>query len=404
MSVKDWIARMRGGLREVTQSMRTGLARLSKAALHRIARGWNYLGTKTIRVWLWTFAAIAAYVIFSFYVYSALLSADTRIDDLSFWDTKPEDARNLILVIGGWLGVLAAIVGFVLAGFRTSTQMQMTQTAIDGQVTERFTRAVEQLGHKERAVRLGAIYALERIARDSPRDRDTIVETLAAYIRELAPWPPRHKDGRPFDDSDLEGEQQAIENNPMLLRPPVDISAATIVICRLLPDRDAMRPKTDLRYADLRGLDAPNINLSEMRLDHSNLRRADLSHAKLNSARMAGTILEEADLRFDANLRGANLNFANLSRANMTWANLSHANLFMADMSGANLGEANLSGAHLGETNLSGAHMRDTDLSEADLVRVKNLTQKQINSIRYHRNNPPRNLPAGLTLPEPYDG
>jgi len=323
----------------------------------------------------------------------------------------PEGIRNLVWSLATLFGGAAAVVGIILAARRTKAAnhqaeaaLKQSETAFQSLVTERFTKAVEQLGHEKRAVRLGAIYALERIARDSPRDRDTIVETLAAYIRELAPWPPRHKNSLPFDDSDLEGEEQAIERNPMLLRPPVDISAATIVICRLLPDRDAMRPKTDLRYADLRGLDAPNINLSEMQLDHSNLRRANLNWANLNRARMAGSILEEAHLDSDANLSNANLNFAKMSRANMTLANLHLANLFMADMSSAILDQADLSNAHLGETNLSGAYMRGADLSEADLVRVRNLIQKQIDGIRYLRNNPPINLPDGLTLPEPYGG
>jgi len=57
----------------------------------------------------------------------------------------------------------------------------------------------------------------------------------------------------------------------------------------------------------------------------------------------------------------------------------------------------------LGETNLSGAYMRGADLSEANLLRVQNLTQEQINGIQYLPGLPPQNLPAGLTLPKPYD-
>jgi hypothetical protein len=38
-----------------------------------------------------------------------------------------------------------------------------------GQVTERFTHAIDQLGHTALDVRIGGIYALERIANDSPR-------------------------------------------------------------------------------------------------------------------------------------------------------------------------------------------------------------------------------------------
>ncbi|HXT93389.1 MAG TPA: hypothetical protein VN714_29505 [Trebonia sp.] len=45
----------------------------------------------------------------------------------------------------------------------------------------------EQLGSDRLDVRLGAIYALERIMIDSERDHPTIVEVLAAFVREHCP-------------------------------------------------------------------------------------------------------------------------------------------------------------------------------------------------------------------------
>ena len=70
----------------------------------------------------------------------------------------------------------------------------------EGQITERFTKAIEQLGDERLEVRLDGIYALERIARDSCsgqqgaedlcRDHWAVMEVLTAYIRENAPAPP----------------------------------------------------------------------------------------------------------------------------------------------------------------------------------------------------------------------
>ncbi len=54
----------------------------------------------------------------------------------------------------------------------------------EGQVTERLTRAVDQLGSEALDVRVGGIYALERIARDSERDHGVVVELLTAFVRE----------------------------------------------------------------------------------------------------------------------------------------------------------------------------------------------------------------------------
>jgi hypothetical protein len=49
-------------------------------------------------------------------------------------------------------------------------------------LTDRFTKAVDQLGHEQREVRIGGIYALDRLARNSPGDRRLVVEVLTAYL------------------------------------------------------------------------------------------------------------------------------------------------------------------------------------------------------------------------------
>jgi hypothetical protein len=55
------------------------------------------------------------------------------------------------------------------------------EIAREGQITDRFTKAIAQLGEQgpeKLAVRLGGIYALERIARDSERDHWPMMEVL----------------------------------------------------------------------------------------------------------------------------------------------------------------------------------------------------------------------------------
>lgn len=57
----------------------------------------------------------------------------------------------------------------------------------EGQITERFTRTIDQLGSEKIEVRLGGIYALERIAKDSPKDHWTIMEVLTSFVQEKSP-------------------------------------------------------------------------------------------------------------------------------------------------------------------------------------------------------------------------
>lgn len=68
-----------------------------------------------------------------------------------------------------------------------STAQQQAALTERGQVTDRFSKAVDQLGIDQLNVRLGGIYAMERIARDSSDDRQAIDEILTAFIRQTAP-------------------------------------------------------------------------------------------------------------------------------------------------------------------------------------------------------------------------
>lgn len=67
------------------------------------------------------------------------------------------------------------------------TARKTIKIAEDKQITDRFTAAVTNLsadGPEKMAMHLGGIYALERIARDSPNDHWTVMEVLTAYIRD----------------------------------------------------------------------------------------------------------------------------------------------------------------------------------------------------------------------------
>ncbi|HZY25115.1 MAG TPA: hypothetical protein VFE71_04765, partial [Bacteroidales bacterium] len=44
------------------------------------------------------------------------------------------------------------------------------KVAQEGQITERFTRAIDQLGNEKMEIRLGGAYALERISKESDED------------------------------------------------------------------------------------------------------------------------------------------------------------------------------------------------------------------------------------------
>jgi hypothetical protein len=79
--------------------------------------------------------------------------------------------------------LVALLVAFGAAGTLYYTSRSYRLNA-DGHVTDRYSRAVDQLGDDEHmSVRVGGVYALERIGVDSPRDRPRILHILSIFIR-----------------------------------------------------------------------------------------------------------------------------------------------------------------------------------------------------------------------------
>jgi hypothetical protein len=187
---------------------------------------------------------------------------------------------------------------------------QNLRVSEEGQITERFTRAIGQLGDDKLQIRLGGIYALERIARDSPRDlRTPIIVILAAYVRERDPWPevgktpevgnvPFHKwpEGNVMY-SCVRPAGSAVQN--LYERAP-DIQAIMTIIGRRSKQEEDQR--FDLSSTDLRGADLNFANLSYLDLSRSNLE---------------GACLESASLEF-TDLTGANLRFAMLGNLDLS--------------------------------------------------------------------------------------
>jgi uncharacterized protein YjbI with pentapeptide repeats len=221
-------------------------------------------------------------------------------------------------------------------------------------ITERFTRSIEQLGNPEETIRIGGIYALERIANDSPRDGWTIMEVLSSFIR---------------------GKQNIKGQDPAQL--PIiqtDSQAALTVIKRRLIDLESDRKYLDLSLTNLTAANLIEARLDRVKLNSAILIKADLRQANLNFANLSNANLTEANLS-DAKLTGANLIQANLSNSNLSAANLDEANLNKANLSDAILDGAKLTNTSLGNTNLSsailiGANLRGATLSKANLSKA----------------------------------
>jgi uncharacterized protein YjbI with pentapeptide repeats len=271
--------------------------------------------------------------------------------------------------------LLQGLGGLLLVGGLIATWQQVLISR-EGQVTERFTRAVDQLGSQAVDVRTGGIYALERIGRDSAADRATVVEVLTACVRHHAPWPPK----APPHDLAASGDSADVAR--LQTRAP-DVHAAMTVLGRA-PWRDRnvelQLNDTDLRKAylpraNLQGAFLHQVHLEDARLRHVVLRKANLTDAYLRDAWMLEANLERAGLHGAhlerAKLQGAWLLGANLEDARLHGAHLERAVLRDADLRGARLSNADLRGADLRGADLRGADLRGVGLEGADLTGVR---------------------------------
>ncbi len=143
--------------------------------------------------WLAGIAAVvlAAAIVWALFVPLAdwLARHDVGSAKPALLQTARDAARGRLLTLVAGLFAAGALV-FTALNFTLSRRtFELTE---QGQVTDRYTKAIEQLGSDKLDVRIGGIYALERIARDSAKDHPTVMEVLTAFIREHSrePWPP----------------------------------------------------------------------------------------------------------------------------------------------------------------------------------------------------------------------
>jgi hypothetical protein len=139
----------------------------------------------------WTLIAIAAVVLTAGVITTWLLIIAGHAAAGTNRASAQLDAVRTGLAAGAGAG---AAVGLMLAFRRQHHQEIATQNtdfdATERRITELYTKAVEQLGDDKAPVRLGGLYALERLAQDNDAQRQTIVNVICAYLRMPFPATP----------------------------------------------------------------------------------------------------------------------------------------------------------------------------------------------------------------------
>lgn len=188
-----------------------------------------------------------------------------------------------------WVEVCTLLVAIVAAGasgyvgYKTLTQESKKE------VHERYSDFVEKIGSTSPDVRMGGIYALEELNKESEINHQQMLEILTAFIRGHSPRPPKL----------ITPKKKPNEYCFGLKEPEVDVAAAMKVLAR----KSHADERPDLRYTELARLklseksQLPNVNLKSTDLRCSILRGVNLENSELSGTWMTWTDLTNANLR-----------------------------------------------------------------------------------------------------------
>lgn len=216
---------------------------------------------------------------------------------------------------------LVQALGFIVAGTAGAIGIFFTWRNLrqerDKQITERFTRAIDQLGaedvhgNEKLEVRIGAMYALEQIAKESGNLRTPVIEVLSAYVRmNSSTWP-----------KTMMHQEEAFRPWDALLHRLPDIQTALDVLKRAGDSDRIDLTLTDLRHGDLSDSEFENAKFDEARLEGAILKPArrgklNFRKASFKGAHLEGAILRNVDLK-DADFQRAHLHGTTLTHCNL---------------------------------------------------------------------------------------
>ncbi|MFI0914348.1 pentapeptide repeat-containing protein [Streptomyces abikoensis] len=254
---------------------------------------------------------------------------------------------------------------------QNSKEVRVTE---HGEITNRYNTAITNLGSRSPYIRMGGVYALDRIMHDSSRDERAIIPVLSEYVHKEAPHPP---EGPPSKES----------------RITVDVQAALSVIGDR-PTGSQTGDLVDLNGVDLRGLqsifplrDDAVVNLRDASLNSINLQNGviwkfDLTNANLESAKLSKLLFQYSNLTeagtSKSDLSGSTCDQSDLTNAILIGANLRSATLGSDDegVDSCILRKANLSGADLTKANLDRTNLEEVNFTGANLTQAKFVNAK----------------------------
>jgi hypothetical protein len=233
------------------------------------------------------------------------------------------EARTSIAHALGGLGLVAtlALTAYQVSETRRSSEENL-RISESGQVTERLSRAIDQLSavtEKGRPIldaRIGGLYLLFRIGIDSEKDSRAIVHIIASYIRNsLGRGDSRNPDS-PGSNEPCSKQQETMRHAPR-----ADVSVALQLLSELATKVREEEPdagwEPGLSEVSFNGMSLGGIEFVGVGLNGTSFANADLSgaifegvsldRASFRSACLRGAQFDQLGMAESVDLRGADL-------------------------------------------------------------------------------------------------
>ena len=198
------------------------------------------------------------------------LDLEKKSDVLNKYRTTTLQILGGIIVSIGLYFTWRRIKALDEANKNTRDTLEIT---LDNQFTENFNKAIENLSNKDDvSIRLGGIYALARLAKESEKDYEPIMIILIKYLRD-------HIDSPQLKNNPSDNDIKSYMNDDRFEKynPKIEIQA----IINVIGERNTSLGENvilDLSNLDLSKLKFSNFNFKSVKIEYSLFLQAKFDH------------------------------------------------------------------------------------------------------------------------------
>jgi len=239
------------------------------------------------------------------------------------FEIENESRKTLIQILGG------------VAFFSTFYfSYQTYNLSYEQQITNRYTETIKLLSNENREVRIGALYGLERLFKDSKKDQISILQIINAYIRNrtisISDMVVINYLDLFFKKPEVDDYSCPFHNLPKNIaqynRDSILYSLDIQVAINILGHSNNGLIRLDFSKLDLRGINFSNLNLS-----NSDFKNSILSHSDFRNS-----IIDSCDFDY-AYCNSSTFSSSKIRKTTFSSAMLADANFYQADLSNSEI-------------------------------------------------------------------